>query len=373
MSNTCSQIARLFAAHAELFADEPQPRELRRSRMEYLGFVPLQHVPDNCMAESVDADGHHDPGSLVNHSNLQITLRNGRRFESIYAMTVAEFIALHARLRPGILSVQSSSEAAGIDVRHSHPILTTAEQLLVWLEYVKATRMGGLMVMFPTVSESTLWRSIDHVTEAINYIWYGNIQWPDQSERAGLHEGFAIEARAVGVLDGTHCEIDMPAVNADAYRAGHKKRYTQNYLCVVNVFGLVIYVAGPFPGATGDRGAWKQCALFADRDSFFSPGEVLLADGGFVGGRYLMCPYHVDDIRRAASTEERDAMVQHNNELSQDRTLVEDAFAWIKQCAPVLGTRFHRYRTRQGEAVFAVCRWWNELRRLRGEYAFTQL
>ena len=340
--------------------------------LAHLGLLPMRCVPDTVMPSVLDPSGHTDPGSLVHHTAFENVLHDGRRFKDSYGMTVAEFVILHARLSPGILGVRHHSSGGGIDHAHSHTRLTSAEQLLVWLEYIKGARNATQRLYSGGIDRTTVDRYVDHVTRAINYMWEHLVEWPDASVRADLQDSFGVAAGVIGVLDGTHCQISRPTHNARLYCAGQKKIYSQNYLVAVNVLGVVMYIAGPYPGSVNDRTAWRECALYAERESLFAADQCLLADGGFVGGRHLLCPYHVFDIRAAPTEEHRQLMIQFNNEISRDRTLVEDAFAWIKQAAPILGMRYKRHHTRQSEALFAVCRWWNALRMLRAEYAIGQ-
>ena len=349
------------------------PNELRIEKLAMMNCAPLAYVPDSCMPVCVDSDGNTDPASLVRNASLSATIRDGVRFRAIFSMTVAEFVVLHARLKLSLSAVRAESRGAGIDNVHSHPLLTTAEQLLLWLFYLKVGTPSALMLVFTDLSRRTIKRYIDHVTDTINHAWDLFVQWPDAEERANLHGSFTVANGAIGVMDGTHCEISKPVRSSRPYRAGHKKKYTQNYLCVVNVFGLVTYISGPYSGSTNDRSAWRESSLFTERHSHFAHDELLLADGGFVGGKYLLCPIHVDDIRRSDTAAERQSRTEWNNDFGKDRALVEDAFAWIKSRAPILGRRYKRHRDRQADAVYAVCRWWNGLRQLRMNYAISQL
>ena len=54
--------------------------------------------------------------------------------------------------------------------------------------------------------------------------------------------------RAVGVLDGTHCQIEVPVVEDSQYHSQYKNFPTRNYLICADALGFVIYTAEPFSG-----------------------------------------------------------------------------------------------------------------------------
>ena len=203
--------------------DVVYPHERRMHMLADLRLLPMQYVPDAAMPSVVDASGSSDPASLVRHVVLQDVLRDGRRFVETYAMTVAEFVILHARLQPGINSVRQNSRGTGIDHAHSHALLTSAEQLIVWLEYIKGARNASERLLLSGLDRTTIDRYVDHVTGAVNGTFERLIQWPDAAERANLHDSFGVATGVIGVLDGTHCEIDKPKHDAQLYCAGQKK------------------------------------------------------------------------------------------------------------------------------------------------------
>jgi hypothetical protein len=184
-----------------------------------------------------------------------------------------------------------------------------------------------------------------------------------------MHGWFAVCDKAVAILDGTHCEIKKPTENQRKYRSGYKHKHTQNYLVCTDAFALVIYIAGPYPGKENDRGDFNKCSLALHPADYVSEGEVILADGGFIGGEPLLTPIHADIIKGAESEGERDMLMDFNEELTEGRVLVEDVFGWLKARARILDGRFPRKRERQSDVFIATCCVYNFVRLLRMDYA----
>ena len=203
------------------------------------------------------------------------------------------------------------------------------------------------------------------MTWAVNLVLKDVIYWPDAEERALWRGSLDFDERIIGMMDGTHCRIDRPTYAAKGYYATQKKIYSHNFLVCINPIAVITFVDGPFLGGENDRLMWKQSRLFSDPASHFSPGECLLADGGFDGGAHLLCPVRVDTINDEKSVEQQLEWIQYNVELGDDRVLVEDTFAWLKAAAKVLGERYIRDKDKHGEAMHAACRWYNAVRLLR--------
>jgi len=101
-----------------------------------------------------------------------------------------------------------------------------------------------------------------------------------------------------------------------------------------------------------------------------SPGELIIADGGFIGGSPLICPFHVNDIRSASSVEEQQSMLEFNSELTSNRIIVEDVLGWIKSRAKILGRTYHRKKESQAAVLRAACCFNNYIRTHRVQYTF---
>jgi len=343
---------------------DPPPSEHVRNveRMRELGITQPQPIPDEPGTFEKGDNDSPVPAMLVSNWLLSRALSNGDRFWAVFRMTVTEFKLLHARLLTALSCARQSTGHAGVDTRHSHPVLSTAEQLLLWLLHLKGTPTSVLMLVFEDFTRTTVLHYVDHVTWAVNEVWEGLVRWPDADERKLWQGALSIDPMCIGIIDGTLAEIERPSVSAKSHYVHRKKRYAENFLVVCNPIGVIIWVDGPFLGIENDRAAWKQSALFTRRSEHFSSGEKLLADGGFDGGSHLLCPVRVSNIHS-------EDLIEFNVEVSNDRVLVEDVFGWLKARARILALRYGRDVQKHAAAFYAACRWYNALRLLRIEFA----
>jgi hypothetical protein len=184
-----------------------------------------------------------------------------------------------------------------------------------------------------------------------------------------MHGMMSICDKAVAVLDGTHCPIQRPDELDFTYFSGYKHKHSQNYLVCVDYMGMIIYVSEPFPGRMNDREAYNQSHLGQNISQYLSEGEVILADGGFIGGEGLLVPTHETVINKMQNEETKATMIQINEEFTSNRIVVEDVFGWVKERACILNSKWERHRDKQVEVFNAVCRLHNFLRLLRIDYA----
>lgn len=306
---------------------------------------------------------------LTEHTAIRSVLQDETVFFDTHRISVTEFLLLHAILEPTIGMTRPSHTDTTHASPHAHTKLNAAEQLLLWLYWTKGTPISTLPDLFGLLHPTTLTRCIDHVTSCIITILSHVIHWPTAEERKDLYGWVAVCDKAVAYLDGTHIPISRPTRSPAAYWSSYKSKYTQNYLVCVNAFALVTYIDGPYPGRGNDRGAFNQCTLATDYADYVSAGEVIIADGGFMGGPQLLVPIHSDVITHAASEDEKQDMISFNDELSEGRVLVEDVFGWLKLTARVLESRWRRGSRKQPEVFRAVCCVYNYVRMMRMEYA----
>lgn len=337
--------------------------------LEEIGLLHLQPVSD--LAQQLT---HHIDRSLsTNHYTQNASLiplfNDPSKFYHTTRITITEFIFIHDALFDTIISNRNNHQSSSYDSQHSHPRLTPAEQLLLWMCHVVGSPTPMLELIFSHLNYSTIHRYADHITWCINTRWEHMIQWPDADERLALHGTLSLCDNAIAVLDGTHCPLNKLSYDEEKYYSAYKGYHSQNFLVAVNPFAMIIYVDGPYPGRRNDRGVYNQSELGRNPSNFVSPNELIIADGGFIGGAPLICPIHVDSIKDEPDEVKRLQMVEFNGELSASRVLVEDVFSWIKSRARVLATRFSRKKETQAAIMFAACRYYNFVRMNRIRYA----
>ena len=362
--------AMTVVAQSAMIVDSPwSKQEMLNSVLEVHGFRKPRHIP---------AATDHPPRfsvpygrvlELTEHTAIRSVLADETVFFDKHRMSVTEFLLLLALLEPMIGLTRHSDIEPTHETPHLHTKLNPAEQLLLWLYWIKGTPLSALTDLFGRLHNNTLTRCVDHVTRCINTTLEHVISWPAPEDRKSLHGWVAVCDKAVAFLDGTHLPISRPNDHPAAYWSTYKSKYTQNYLVCVNPFALITYVDGPFPGRGNDRGAFNQCTLASNHTQYVSDGEVIVADGGFMGGPQLLVPFHSDTITHAASEDEKADMISFNDELSEGRVLVEDVFGWLKATCRILESRWRGSKRKQPEVFKATCCMYNYVRMLRIEYA----
>src|SRR4051812_31917762 len=105
------------------------------------------------------------------------------------------------------------------------------------------------------------------------------------------------------VLDATECEIQRPSdyVTQKRFYSGKSKMHSVKYeLGVQIVSGLICWLAGGCPGSVHDYTVTKNNGLL----SCLLPGELVLADKGYVGDASIVTP-----VRSPANDTEWDTNV----------------------------------------------------------------
>jgi hypothetical protein len=347
-----TQIAALLPAMLQSMNPTLTTHEKIRKYLERLHILHLQTIDDT--THQTISDSQHlcniTSGRYV--TSVQQLFNDASKFYRITRMTVSEFLLLHSELMPEL----SASRSSGNVHDHHHPVLTTYEQLLLWFMYGDTGNSVIISLLFGNIHPRSVDNYAQHVTDTIISILCGEIHWPDAQERSCLYGLFSIDDKAIGVLDGTHCEIRVPTNDEEEYYSGYKKMCSQNYLVVVNVLGLVVYFDGPYAGRYNDRGIYNNCDLAINTATYFSSGEKILADGGFIGGLPLIVPATKVDIRSAATEEERKRLRVYNREFGLNRSLVEHTIHFVKDRARLLTMRWPKAAIKQAKYLKAgIC------------------
>ena len=369
MSNLPTAVRPVLAQSPTIINSPQSKQEMLNSVLEDCGYRKPRPIPTSLNHPPRFQVPYSRVLDLTLHTTVRSVLADETVFFDKHRVSITEFLLLLAVLEPAISLTRHSKTSATHATAHSHTKLNPAEQLLLWLYWTKGTPLSALHDLFGLLHSTTLTRMIDHVSSCINSTLADVIQWPTAEERKMLYGWTAVCDKAVGYLDGTHIPVSRPTNDPAAYWSSYKSKYTQNYLVVVNPFALITYIDGPFPGRGNDRGAFNQSTLATDYTNFVIDGEVIVADGGFMGGPQLLVPLHADMITHAGSEEEKLDMLSFNEELSEGRVLVEDVFGWVKATARILEGRFRRSKKEQPAVFRATCCIYNYIRMLRIEYA----
>ena len=292
-----------------------------------------------------------------------------RRFERMTRISVAEFLQLYAELKADILRPRPAKKGrhAGGRTRVLHP----ADEFLLWVWHCDGTDADILGFLFNGISRWTATRIADHVNDAVLRVWEEEVSWPDAEERRLLYGFFTSCEKAVGVLDGTHCQISVPYFKEERSMSGYKKLHTQNYIVCADALGFVIYTAGPFEGMANDRAALNTTPFVRPDCPLLSEGEVILTDGGFQGDGAILHQFTQNELAKL-SPEQRAEAGLWNEDFLYNRTAIEHCIHRIKCRTQALTTRWQREPLKQAELFQSSCRFYNRLRRLRMQYAWGQ-
>jgi len=180
-------------------------------------------------------------GSLVK----KVLVRSPTEFYQLTGMTINEFLIIYSELegtlRRPISALKLGKKEVGSEETAVRTKLHPADALFAWLlnadgtsSIVIALLVGG------EISRSTIDRGIERVTMAINIRYKEELELGSREERGHLYGFFSIHSKAIGVLDGTHCAIEVPTDEEDEnlYYSGYKRTHTQNYLILINPFSL---------------------------------------------------------------------------------------------------------------------------------------
>jgi len=327
---------------------------------------PIPYSPDLPAPFTVDLSPLSD---LTKHGSFVDIAQDDDLFYQRHRVTVTEFLLLLSVLEPHLSLSREQSNSASHPSSHGQAKLTPALQLLLWFYYTKGVPLSLVTDLFNGLHRTTLLRTVKHVTQCIRTTLSDLIRWPTPDERKALYGLTAVCDKAIGYLDGTHCAIRRPSKDSKPYYSSYKHKYTQNYLVAVNPFAVVIFLEGPYPGRANDRGDYNECSLAIHCTQFFSEGELLLADGGFMGGPGLLVPMHADIIIKAESEQKRDDYLLFNEVLSEARVVVEDVFSWLKARARILERVFPGRKGSQYGVFEATCLVYNFTRLLRIQYS----
>ena len=300
--------------------------------------------------------------SLSTRPAVQRLLTDERLMLEKHRMSVTEFLLVHEGL------VEGAGSAARLEHEYSRA-LTTAEHLLVWLEYTRGDTRLALRRRWGIRSDSALDAIVDRVTRCINTT--NHVQWPNAAARQALHGWLAVSEDVIAIMDAVPCETGSSSGSGRQLRSASQPHCTPRYLVCVSPMGEVVYVEGPIEGTSDDHAAFERSAFASDARRLLSPGELLLA------GEQFDCKLHgpvVCSIPPDVISADRDADMQlsmrmFNEELDEGRRMARHVFAWLGEKATIIARRFPADHTAQSDLFRACCRVYNFLHMRRQIYA----
>ena len=260
-------------------------------------------------------------------------------FKSMTGVTVQEFEALLADLRPRYEAARQEERAAtphrrapGSGAKRRYDLRGQLLMTLVWLRlYLTGEAVGVLF----GVDKSTVSRYTRPLLRLLRDQGRDTLGWPEDA-RALLETGDEADdtdgtddTDGVAIIDATEQRVERARDEATqrAHYSGKKKAHTRKTLIVVNERGRLRYVSPSAPGATHDLTLLRQCGTLEAIPAALS----LLADCGFQGlqndapERSVALPYKGSKAHPLTPEQKL-----HNALLSRIRIVVENTLAEMK-------------------------------------------
>ena len=207
------------------------------------------------------------------------------------------------------------------------------QQQPVWLQLLVALERFGFDGTSSSVgkisrnlgiSRGTVILYTARIIEAILSIHDEFIKWPNRRRKKQTSDYFEENHQfkgLIGIVDGTFINLcEKPQVDPETYWS-RKQRYSMNVQIVCNERREIIYYQVGYPGSCPDTVCFRNCDVFKNPERYFSNGEYLLADGGYVLNNRTLVPY-----RNPQEPEK----LEFNRKLSSARIIVEHVMGILK-------------------------------------------
>lgn len=330
------------------------------------GFKNLNNI-EPITVEEIKSAGISEDNKVYKELQLQ------REFYRLTQLQPIEFIELFNIVKPLILSTpmtveldndEKSNIADDKYARINRRKLDAADMLFAWLLGLTGER-SVIIARLLDCSMSTVDRGFKFINNIILIALNDEMKWPDENERKLLYDLFPIYNKAIGVLDGTHCEVKIPLELEDeeSYYSPYKHFHSQLYLIYIDAHGFFRRIEGPWPGERVDRSVFIESEIYNNTKQYLSEGEVLLVDGGFSGDGPILFPYNKTQLDKVGAN--KDEYTAFNEILTESRSLVEHAIHRLKARATILSERFCKDKQQQYDVVKCSALLFNWTRRIR--------
>ena len=215
--------------------------------------------------------------------------------------------------------------------------MTARNMLILFLYQMSSTGMQQYRIAKSVgLSPATVSRYFYHVLHSVYYTLAEDrpiIRWPTKQERAMLARKLIGFEGVIGFVDGTRTRTRKPSIGGLEKYSGKTHTYCSNHQVVCDLHGNIIHVVVGYSGSTHDVTIWKNSELSMNGKSFFSPGEKLMGDPGYLGQNepnLVTTPREIDvqkdqDLRRQA------------NMSRKHRILIEYVIGRVKKSWPLPG------------------------------------
>ncbi|XP_044005558.1 protein ALP1-like [Aphidius gifuensis] len=176
--------------------------------------------------------------------------------------------------------------------------------------------------------ESTLWRCVQRVTNALTNIAHHIIAWPTRACRREISAAFEAVAglpNVIGAIDGASVQIKAPSVDREVYvTRKFFTAYTVQGISDSNLKFIDIYTG--WPGSVSDTRIFRNLPIYhdvmANRAEFFDDNEYILGDKAYPVLDWCIPPF----INRGNLTEHQ---TRFNTAHARQRAVIERAWALL--------------------------------------------
>ena len=180
-------------------------------------------------------------------------------------------------------------------------------------------------------SKSCCDEDIYHVLKAINIALKDEVRWPTEEERTQNYLNYnGIFYKNVGILDIWEHFISKskdPQKEYDTF-SGKANTNTKKTIGIINRLDYFIWVETNLNGRPNDRDTWTKSKLYMNAGEYFSFGETLGADGGFLGDGPTVVSFNQVNTEYKAL---------YNVAFKEVRVGIENAFGRVQMWFPILG------------------------------------
>ena len=199
--------------------------------------------------------------------------------------------------------------------------------VLIWLRQYPTYSL--LSVMFGTTS-TTVSRVIRSTIPILYHHLKSFIVWPSTLQWKSLQNSWEMFPYAVGCIDGTLHEINIPDHQQQRYYSGHRHFHALSSQVIVDVFGNIRFIYTGFEGGTNDAGQFLRLPPIGPGQQLdFPPDCFLLGDKGYANRYPVIAPFRQNNVRAAGVNAVGKKL--YNTEHAKVRIIVEHTISYIKR------------------------------------------
>ena len=302
------------------------------------------------------------------YSALSSSPATFKYFTNFYPPAFEELFAIVAPLMSEPIDVRGNRRAAHL---HGQPRVTGPTGLPVgrppklsprtrFTLFLGVMRGGMSLIDQVTCSgqnQQALSDDFYHILFCVQSALGDQIQWPNAVERhllrGSLWDWPADKLQCpIAIVDGTIQKVRQPGDSTEPLLyCSRKTTHGFNHQIVCRWDGKILAVFPGFYGSVHDSSCYRMTELYADRASFFSDNESILADSGYEG-----C-----GIMHVLKAPTDPSAIQYNRRVRRHRVLIEFVIGGVKNTFSIVKDPWIRGANRgfASDAFVVACQLFN--------------